>query len=119
MPDAAAISPTEVSWKPLAANEGIEGVALRYGNFYGPNTGFAPDGNLTAMVRKRQLPIVGNGAGVWSFIHVDDAAAATMAAMTGPTGVFNICDADPAPLATWLPEFARIIGANSMMHVPP
>ena len=97
---------------------GIEGVALRYGNFYGPNTGFAPDGNLSAMVRKRQLPIIGNGAGVWSFIHVDDAAAATMAAMTGPTGVFNICDDDPAPIATWLPEFARIIGAKPPMHVP-
>jgi nucleoside-diphosphate-sugar epimerase len=97
---------------------GIEGVALRYGNFYGPNTGFAPDGDITAAVRKGLLPLVGNGAGVWSFIHVDDAATATMAAITRRPGVYNIADDDPAPVRVWLPEFARIIGARAPRQVP-
>jgi len=98
---------------------GIDGFALRYGNFYGPVTGFAPDGAIAAMVRKRQLPVVGNGQGVWSFIHVDDAAAATMAAITSDApGIYNICDDEPAPVGVWLPAYAKIIGAKPPMHVP-
>jgi len=97
----------------------IEGLALRYGNFYGPRTGFAPDGDITAAVRKHQLPIIGAGTGVWSFIHVDDAAAATMAAiMRGQTGIYNIADDEPAPVNVWLPEFARIVGAKPPMRIP-
>lgn len=98
---------------------GIEGIALRYGNLYGPGTGFAADGEIVAMVRKRGFPIVGDGAGVWSFIHVDDAATATIAAMRrGAPGVYNIVDDEPAPVATWLPELARALGAKLPRHIP-
>jgi nucleoside-diphosphate-sugar epimerase len=99
--------------------DGIEGIALRYGMFYGPGTGFALDGDLAALVRKRQLPIVGDGAGVWSFVHVDDAAAATVAAIgRGAPGVYNIADDEPAPVAAWLPGFARALDAKPPRHVP-
>jgi nucleoside-diphosphate-sugar epimerase len=98
---------------------GIEGIALRYGNLYGPGTGFAADGEIAATVRKRGFPIVGDGAGVWSFIHVDDAALATVAAIQrGATGVYNIVDDEPAPVAVWLPELARALGAQPPRHVP-
>ena len=98
---------------------GLEGYALRYGNFYGPGTGFAPAGDITAALRKRQLPVIGAGTGIWSFIHVDDAASATMAAIThGRPGIYNVADDEPAPVSIWLPEFARIAGAKAPMHVP-
>jgi nucleoside-diphosphate-sugar epimerase len=97
----------------------IEGIALRYANLYGPGTGLAVDGNIGAAVRKRMLPIVGDGAGVWSFIHVDDAASATIAAIRrGAPGIYNIVDDEPAPVAVWLPEFARALGAKPPWHVP-
>jgi nucleoside-diphosphate-sugar epimerase len=99
--------------------DGLEGVALRYGNLYGPGTGFAPDGAIVGMVRKRGLPIVGNGAGVWSFIHVDDAASATVAALQrGAPGVYNVADDEPAPIAVWLPELARVLDAKPPLHIP-
>jgi 2-alkyl-3-oxoalkanoate reductase len=99
--------------------EGLEGIALRYGNFHGPGTGFALDGDLVALVRKRQLPIVGNGAGVWSFTHLDDVATATIAAIErGEPGIYNIADDEPAPVAVWLPELARAVGAKPPRHVP-
>ena len=98
---------------------GMEGIALRYANFYGPGTGFAVDGDLVKLVRKRRLPIVGNGAGVWSFIHLDDAAAATIAAIEhGAPGVYNIVDDEPAPVAVWLPELASALGARPPWRVP-
>lgn len=98
---------------------GIEGVALRYGNFYGPGTGFVPGGTITDLVLKRMLPVVGDGAGIWTFIHTDDAAAATMAAMTnGRSGIYNVCDDRPLPVAIWLPAFAEIVGAKPPWHVP-
>ncbi|HTN61764.1 MAG TPA: NAD(P)-dependent oxidoreductase [Devosia sp.] len=96
----------------------IEGIALRYANFYGPGTGFSPGGNIVEMVRSRRLPIVGNGAGIWSFIHIDDAAAATVAALTAPPGIYNIADDEPAPVAAWLPELARVISAKPPLRVP-
>jgi 2-alkyl-3-oxoalkanoate reductase len=99
--------------------DGIEGLALRYGNFYGPGTGIALDGDIAAQVRKRLFPIVGDGAGVWSFSHVDDGAAAAVAAVErGAPGVYNICDDDPAPVAVWLPELARALGAKPPRRVP-
>jgi nucleoside-diphosphate-sugar epimerase len=99
--------------------EGTEGIALRYANFYGPGTGFALDGDLVELVRKRRLPIVGNGAGVWSFIHVDDVATATIAAIErGAPGIYNIVDDEPAPVAEWLPELARTLGAKPPRRVP-
>lgn len=99
--------------------DGIEGLALRYGNFYGPGTGIALDGDIAAQVRKRMFPIVGDGAGVWSFSHMDDGAAAAVAAVErGAPGVYNICDDDPAPVAVWLPELARALGAKPPRRVP-
>jgi 2-alkyl-3-oxoalkanoate reductase len=98
--------------------DGIEGVVLRYGNFYGPGTGFALDGDLVKLVRKRNLPIVGDGGGVWSFIHMDDAATATIAAIASAPGVYNIVDDEPAPVAEWLPDLARAIEAKSPRRVP-
>jgi len=97
----------------------LEGLALRYGTFYGPGTGFAVDGYLAELVRRRRLPIVGDGAGVWSFIHVDDVATATLAAAErGAPGVYNVADDEPAPVAVWLPEYALALGAKPPRHVP-
>lgn len=98
---------------------GIEGIVLRYGSFYGPGTAFAPGGEIFEAVRKRRFPVVGSGAGVWSFIHVDDVAATTAIAIEGvPPGVYNIVDDEPAEVATWLPELARVIGAKPPRHIP-
>jgi nucleoside-diphosphate-sugar epimerase len=97
---------------PAAAPEGI---VLRYGTFYGPG---ASDVLLDA-VRKRQLPVIGGGAGVWSFIEVTDAAAATLAAVErGAPGVYNVVDDDPAPVAEWLPYLAQVAGAKPPLRVP-
>jgi nucleoside-diphosphate-sugar epimerase len=99
--------------------DGIEGVALRYGNFYGPGTGMADDGDISAQVRRRMFPVVGDGTGVWSFAHIEDAATGAIAAAErGAPGVYNICDDDPAPVAVWLPELARALGAKPPRHVP-
>jgi nucleoside-diphosphate-sugar epimerase len=99
--------------------EGIAGVALRYGGFYGPGTGLAPGGSQWAEVRKRRFPIVGEGRGVWSFIHIEDAAEATvLAAEQGARGVYNIVDDDPAPVAAWLPALAEAVGAKPPRRVP-
>ncbi len=99
--------------------DGIEGVALRYGNFYGPGTGMAADGDISAQVRRRMFPVVGDGTGVWSFAHIEDAATGAIAAAErGAPGVYNICDDDPAPVAVWLPELARALGAKPPRHVP-
>jgi 2-alkyl-3-oxoalkanoate reductase len=101
--------------------EGFEGLALRYGGFYGPGTsiGLDPPGEQAEMVRKRRLPIVGNGAGIWSLIHIEDAAAATVAAVErGDPGVYNIVDDDPVPVSELLPELAAAVGAKPPRHVP-
>jgi nucleoside-diphosphate-sugar epimerase len=94
-------------------------VALRYGNLYGPGTGFAPDGPMVALVRKRKLSLIGDGAGIWSFVHVDDAAAATTAAIErGDPGVYNVSDDEPGRADVWLPALARTLGAKPPRHVP-
>ncbi|NIK60576.1 NAD-dependent epimerase/dehydratase family protein [Kribbella shirazensis] len=99
--------------------DGIEGVALRYANFYGPTAALGKGGAMVELVQKRRLPIIGDGTGVWSFIHYDDAAAATVKAIESDvTGVFQIADDDPAQAAVWLPEFARILGAKPPRHIP-
>ncbi len=103
----------------VTGTAGIEGLALRYGNFYGPGTGVGVGGDIVAMVRKRQLPVIGSGSGVWSFVHIEDAAAATVAAIErGAPGVYNIVDDEPAPVFGWLPELARAVGAKPPRHVP-
>lgn len=97
---------------------GTESVVLRYGIFYGPGTSYAADGSMAEAVRQQRFPIAGGGPAHWSFIHVDDAAAATMAALTGPVGVFNVVDDEPAPVAAWLPVYAAALGAPEPRHVP-
>jgi nucleoside-diphosphate-sugar epimerase len=99
--------------------EGIQGTVLRYGGFYGPGTSLSQGGVYLEAVRRRQFPIVAGGTGVWSFIHIQDAATATLAAIeAGRTGVYNIVDDDPAPVATWLPALAATIGAKPPRRVP-
>ncbi len=96
-----------------------EGIVLRYGAFYGPGTSLAPGGQQFELVRRRKFPLVGNGAGVWSFIHIADAAEATAAAVDhGRPGIYNIVDDDPAPVAQWLPALAQTLGAKKPMRVP-
>ena len=96
-----------------------EGIVLRYGGFYGPGTSLAPGGEQFEMLRKRKYPVVGNGAGVWSFVHIADAAEATVAAVEhGKRGVYNVVDDEPAPVAEWLPALAQAIGAPKPRHVP-
>jgi nucleoside-diphosphate-sugar epimerase len=99
---------------------GLRGVALRYGFFYGPGTSFDPnDGSTAEMVRKRRYPIVGSGGGVFSFVHIDDAARATVLAVEGgASGVFNVVDDEPAPLRDVLPVYAETIGAKPPRRVP-
>ena len=96
-----------------------DGVVLRYGFFYGPGTYYAPDGSATADIRRRRLPVVGKGTGVTSFVHVDDAADATVAAVErGAAGVYNIADDEPAPMREWVPAFAAAAGAKRPLRVP-
>ena len=88
--------------------EGLEGLVLRYGFFYGPGSSYAADGHQAEEVRRRRFPIVGGGEGVFSFVHVDDAAAATVAACErGAPGIYNVCDDEPAPVRDWLPALRR------------
>ncbi len=96
-----------------------EGIVLRYGAFYGPGTSMAPGEEQFEMIRKRKFPVVGDGGGVWSFIHIADAAEATVAAVEhGSRGVYNVVDDDPAPVAEWLPALAQTLGATKPMRVP-
>jgi nucleoside-diphosphate-sugar epimerase len=97
----------------------LVGIALRYGFFYGPGTAIDQGGSILESVRRRQFPVVGGGAGIWSFIHVDDAAAATLRAIeSGPAGVYNIVDDNPTEVSEWLPGLARILGAGSPYRIP-
>jgi nucleoside-diphosphate-sugar epimerase len=97
---------------------GITGVALRYGQLYGPGTYFGRDGDFARQARRRMLPIVGGGGGVFSFVHVDDAASAAVVALDRGDGVYNIVDDDPALTREWIPAFCSELGAPKPMHVP-
>jgi nucleoside-diphosphate-sugar epimerase len=99
------------------ASAPLEGIALRYGSFYGPGTS---DAQLLDPLRKRRIPLVGNGGGVWSWLHIDDAARATVCAIEAPNagGTYNVVDDDPAPVAEWLPYLATCIGAPRPMRIP-
>ena len=104
---------TQIRW--------AEGIVLRYGNFYGPGTGISadPDAPMTSAVRKRQFPLVGDGGGVWSFVHLDDAASATVLALErGAPGVYNVVDDEPAPVREWLPVLAEALGAKPPRRFP-
>jgi len=98
-----------------------EGLVLRYGGFYGPGTGLSldPDAMMAGPIRKRQFPIIGGGSGVWSHIHVEDAAAATVAAVErGDPGIYSIVDDEPAPVGEWLPVVASALGAKPPRRIP-
>ncbi len=97
----------------------LEGLALRYGWFYGPGTGIGKGGTVYKMVRKRKLPVIGGGGGIWSFIHISDAALATVAAIShGASGIYNVVDDEPAKVSTWLPALAKAIGAKPPYRIP-
>jgi len=99
--------------------DGIDGIVLRYGGLYGPGTGIAPGGEQVDMIRKRRFPVVGDGAGVWSLVHVDDAAAATVAALErGAPGIYNVVDDEPAAVRDWLPALAAAVGAKPPRRLP-
>jgi nucleoside-diphosphate-sugar epimerase len=103
----------------VLGGEVAEGLVLRYGFFYGPGTAYASDGYFADQVRRRRLPIVGRGAGVTSFVHIDDAAGATVAALArGGSGIYNVCDDEPAPSRDWLPAYADAVGAKRPWRVP-
>ena len=98
-----------------------EGLALRYGGFYGPGTSVsrAPDAQFAAPIRKRRFPIVGDGGGIWSYVHIEDAATATAIAVEhGRPGIYNIVDDDPAPVREWLPVLASALGAKPPRRIP-
>lgn len=96
----------------VLASPSLDGVVLRYGFFYGPGTWYRPDGAIADQVRNGEAVIIGEGNAVWSFVHIDDAIAATVAALTAEPGVYNIVDDDPMPVAKWLPAFARWVDAS-------
>jgi nucleoside-diphosphate-sugar epimerase len=96
----------------------LQGVALRYGFFYGPGTWLTDDGDIAGQVRDRKYPIAGSGQGVWSWVHVEDAAAATATALECAPGVYNIVDDDPSPMSVWLPAFAAAVGAPDPPRIP-
>jgi nucleoside-diphosphate-sugar epimerase len=107
--------------KAVTTIEWGEGLALRYGGFYGPGTSMSsdPDAVMAGPIRKRRFPLIGDGGGVWSFIHIEDAAAATVAAIErGQPGVYNVVDDEPAPVREWLPVLASALGAKPPRRIP-
>jgi 2-alkyl-3-oxoalkanoate reductase len=98
-----------------------EGLVLRYGGFYGPGTGVTrePGGAMAEPIRRRRLPIIGDGGGVWSFVHIDDAAAATAEAVErGAPGIYQVVDDEPAPVREWLPALSAALGAKPPRRLP-
>ncbi len=97
----------------------MTGIVLRYGQLYGPGSGFSVDGAMVRLVKKRSFPLIGGGGGIWSFVHVDDAASATVAALSrGDAGTYNIVDDDPSDISNWLPFLAGLIGAKRPYSIP-
>jgi nucleoside-diphosphate-sugar epimerase len=96
----------------------FEGVVLRYGQFYGPGTAYAPDGPIGSLVVKRRLPVIGDGGGRQPFIHMDDATSATVAALSAGSGIYNVTDDDQAPSREWIPGLAEALGAPKPRRVP-
>jgi nucleoside-diphosphate-sugar epimerase len=102
----------------VTGSSDIEGVVLRYGAFYGPGTGLF-DGPIIDQLRRRRVPLIGDANGWWSFLHIDDAAAATAISVEkGAPGVYNIVDDEPAAVREWLPELAALLGARPPRHIP-
>jgi 2-alkyl-3-oxoalkanoate reductase len=116
---AAAVEAVAAMERQVLAAEAMEGVVLRFGWFYGPGTYYARDGSQAEDTLKRRMPIVGAGTGNFSFIHIDDAAEAVVAALErGAPGVYNVVDDEPAPLSEWLPAYAEALGAKPPRRVP-
>lgn len=108
---------TQVERRVLGVS-GPKGIALRYGFFYGPGTYHDPkEGSVSQQVREQKYPVIGSGSGVFSFVHVGDAAAATVAALEADPGIYNVVDDDPSTLAMWLPAFAHWLGAPAPPHI--
>jgi len=100
-------------------NQRVEGIVLRYGGLYGPGTSLGKGGSFLEAIQQRRMPIVGEGTGYWSFLHIEDAASATLAAVDAiDLGLYNICDDEPAPVSQWLPFLAQALGAKSPRHIP-
>jgi nucleoside-diphosphate-sugar epimerase len=97
--------------------QSMEAIVLRYGFFYGPNTWYHPDGGAADQARAQQIPIVGEGLAVWSFVHIEDAAIATAVALTAEPGIYNIVDNDPTPVHLCVPKFAAWVGAPPPPHL--
>ena len=117
-PGVAANARTYAELEARVLNAGdMEGVALRYGFFYGPGTWYHPDGASADQVRRQEVSVIGDGEGVWSWVHIEDAAIATVEALTAPPGVYHVVDDDPSPVAVWLPAFARFVGAPAPPRV--
>jgi nucleoside-diphosphate-sugar epimerase len=105
----------------VAGADGIEGMVLRYGGFYGAYTslGLDPDGDQVQMLRKRRVPVIGGGTGIWSLVHIHDAASATAAALErGEPGLYNVVDDEPAPVADILDDLAQVIGVKPPLRIP-
>jgi 2-alkyl-3-oxoalkanoate reductase len=116
---ASAVSALREMESAVLGEDGIDGVVLRYGFFYGPGTHYGSDGTTLGDVRRRRMPVVGKGTGVFSFIHVDDAADATVAAVErGAPGIYNVTDDEPAAMSEWLPVIADAAGAKPPRRVP-
>jgi 2-alkyl-3-oxoalkanoate reductase len=101
----------------LFSSSAIEGIALRYGFFYGPKTWYHPGESAANMAMRQQLPVVGKGEGVSSFVHIHDAAVGTIKALTAEPGIYNLVDDNPSPQAIWLPAFAKFVGAPEPPHI--
>jgi nucleoside-diphosphate-sugar epimerase len=114
-----AAAATEEGDRRVVGAEGMAGLVLRYGFFYGPGTYYAADGHAAGEVRKRRHPVVGPGSGVFPWIHIDDAASATVAAVErGEPGIYNVCDDEPAAMKDWVPIYAEALGAKKPFKVP-
>ena len=110
-PGIAAGYKTYADLESAAQESGLQTIILRYGFFYGPGTWFAPEGDVGEQVRRREVPVIGKGEGIWNWVHIDDAAAATCAALNADAGVYNVVDNQPLPQAVWLPAFAKFLDA--------
>jgi nucleoside-diphosphate-sugar epimerase len=114
-----AVAAADAMERSVLGTAGVEGVVLRYGFFYGPGTAYAADGGIAAAIRRRRFPIAGGGTGISSFVHIQDAADATMAALDGGApGIYNVCDDEPAAMRDWLPVLAQALGARRPPRVP-
>ena len=110
-PGIAAGCRTYADLEAAAQESGLEAVLLRYGFFYGPATWYTQDGDVGQQVLRREVPVIGKGEGIWNWVHIDDAAAATCAALSADPGVYNVIDDQPIAQSVWLPAFAKFVGA--------